>query len=143
VRAATQAAWLQVVAAREQLEVCEALSQFIVTVLRHVAVCDGKCAFASHAAVLEHGSHGGHFLFPVKWERYYKSYLEEAVPWWKVILTRRAAAKANAATQTSFPRSAALPRSTRMPADTHSHGLASRLCHLMARNYVQSKWRLA
>jgi hypothetical protein len=26
-----------------------------------------------------------------------------------------------------------------MPADTHSHGLASRLCHLATRNHAQSK----
>ena len=53
-------------APREQLEVLKALSQFVVAVLRHVAVCNGKCTFASHAAVLEHRNNGAHFLVSCK-----------------------------------------------------------------------------
>ena len=136
-RTATQAAWLQVKAPREHLKVLKALCQFVVAVLRHVAVCNGKCAFASHAAVLEHASNGAHFLFPVKWDRYYKSYLEEAAPWWR--LTPRAAALRSAATRTSCPKSAALPQSAHTQVTTHSHGRALRLCHLVARKYLQSK----
>ena len=65
-RAATEAAWLQVKAPREQLEVLKAVAQFVVAVLRHVTVRDGKCAFASHAAVVEHGSYSPHFLLSCK-----------------------------------------------------------------------------
>ena len=39
-RAATQAAWLQVKAPREQLKVRETLAQLLVAVLHHVSVRD-------------------------------------------------------------------------------------------------------
>ena len=65
-RATTQAARLQVKAPREQLEVRKALRQFVVTVLRLAAVSDGKRAFASHTAGLDHAHNGAHFLVSCK-----------------------------------------------------------------------------
>ena len=93
-RAATQAAGLQVVAAREQLDVRKALRQLVVIPLRYSLVCNGKCALTANATFVKHRSHGAHFLFPVKWERCYKSYLEEAVPLWRP--TQREAAPLSA-----------------------------------------------
>ena len=39
-RATTQAAWLQVVASREQLKVLKALAQFVVITLCDVLICN-------------------------------------------------------------------------------------------------------
>ena len=65
-RAATQATWLQVIAFCEQLKVREAFCQLIVAILRHISVRNSKCAFASHAAILEHRSYATHFLLSCK-----------------------------------------------------------------------------
>ena len=99
-RAATEAAWLQVKAPREHLDVCKTLRQFVVILLCYITVCNSKRAFASHAAILQHTNNGAHFLFPLKWAQYCKKYLVEEDPWLKVILTPRACAKANAARRT-------------------------------------------
>ena len=63
--AATQAARLQVVAAREQLKVCKALRQFVVIPLRYGFVRDGKCAFAADTALVKQRHDESHLLFLV------------------------------------------------------------------------------
>ena len=79
-RAATQAAWLQVVAAREQLEVRKAVCQFVMISFSFVTVRDGKCALTTDAAFNEQRRDDSHFLFLVKWVSFSISYLEEAAP---------------------------------------------------------------
>jgi len=66
VSAATQVAWLQVIAPSEQLEGRKALRQIIVVLLRHVTVRDGKCAFAADAAFNEQPRDHSHFLLSCK-----------------------------------------------------------------------------
>ena len=64
-RAATQAAWLQVVAAREQLDVRKALRQLVVIPLRYSLVCNGKCALTANATFVKQRHDESHLLFLV------------------------------------------------------------------------------
>ena len=63
--AAAEAAWLQMIASCQQLEVRKALAQFVVAVLSYVTVCDGKCALAADATFNEQRRNDSHFLFLV------------------------------------------------------------------------------
>ena len=98
--AATQVAWLQVIAPSEQLEGRKALRQIIVVLLRHVTVRDGKCAFAADAAFNEQPRDHSHFLFSVNMGALLQKLFGGGGPVVDLILTQRVAAKANAVIRT-------------------------------------------